>query len=113
MRLNCTSAVQPCTPPELMHASAMIAFSPSPPFDFAANAVARAFTSCTMSGLGARFAQVELHRKIDVCTQLHYVFASCTELHYICTVQSLCNRPGAVVTFAAVAAAFYISRQIY
>ena len=28
-------------------------------------------TASTPSFLGTRFAQVELHRKIDVCTQLH------------------------------------------
>ena len=55
--------------------------------------------------LGTRFAQVELHRKIDVCTQLHYISASCTELHCSYTVQSLCNRAGAAAATAAVVAA--------
>ena len=37
------------------------------------------FTNSLNTTLATRFAQVELHRKINVCTQLHYIFASCTE----------------------------------
>ena len=57
------------------------------------------------NALGTRFAQVELHRKTDVCTQLHQISASCKELHRSCTVQFLCNRAGSAVVTAPVAAA--------
>ena len=57
------------------------------------------------SVLGTGFAQVELHRKIDVCTQLHLISVSCTELHCSCTVQYLCNCAGSAVATAAVVAA--------
>ena len=52
------------------------------------------------------FGPGRVAQKIDVCTQLQQIVASCTELHYSCTVQALCNRAGAVVASAAVAAAF-------
>ena len=64
-------------------------------------------TVYSVSGaLGTRFAQVELHRNFDVCTQLHYIFASCAELNCSCTVESLSNRAGAAIAPTAVAAAF-------
>ena len=71
----------------------------------------RIYQMCTgkeKGTLGTRLAQVEVHRKIDVCAQLHQICASCTELHCGCTVHSLCKRAGTAVATAAVAAAFQI-----